>query len=155
MTHLQQVLLGWNIQRWISLALGNITLLVSLQKNFMLPVNLPESLVWVTLDTFFPDLEGMVLPCILHRASATPGSVEQKVSFSLFFGKNPRSTFLSVWIRASVVSKKEKKYVSRSFCIESFVELVPICLGEVELSSLTYRDLILSFCQVIPWVLGL
>ena len=88
-----------------SVAPRNITLLVSLQKNFMLPVNLPESLVWVTLDTFFPDLEGMVLPCILHRASTTPALVEKKASFSLFFGKKPRSTLLSVWLRALVVNK--------------------------------------------------
>ena len=74
----------------------------------MFLVNLSESLVWVTLDTFFPDLKGAALPFILHRASMTLASVEKKASFFPFFGKNPRLTLLSVWLRALVVRKKEK-----------------------------------------------
>ena len=74
----------------------NITLLVSLQKNFMMLVNLPKSLVWVTLEIVFPNLEGMVLPFILHRASLTPGSVEKRALISLFFGKNPRPTIYPI-----------------------------------------------------------
>ena len=84
----------------------------------MFLVNLPKILVWVTLSIFFLDLEGMVLPCIFHRASATLASVEQKASFSFFFGKNPRSTLLSVWLRALVVSKKEKKMFLEAFVWE-------------------------------------
>ena len=92
-----------------SVAPRNITLLSSLHENFTFPFNLPKILACVTLVTFFLDLEGTVLPCILHRASVMPASVEQKALFSLFFGKNPRSTLLSVWLRALVVSKKENK----------------------------------------------
>ena len=86
---------------------------------------------------------------VFHRELPMPDPVEKKASFSLFFGNNPRSTLLTFLLKALVVSKKEKKNVSRSFCMEAFKELVPIFLGEVAFSSLTYRDLILSFFQVI------
>ena len=138
-----------------SVAPGNITLLSNLHENFTFPFNLPEILAWVILVTFFLDLEGTTFFGVLHRASLTPDPIEKKESFSLFFGKNPRSALLTVLLKALVVSKKEKKDVSRSFRMESFMELVHIFPGEVAFASLTYRDLILSFCQVIPWVLCL
>ena len=39
------------------------------------------------------------------RVSAMPDPVEKKTLFSLFFGKNPRLTLLTVFLRALVVSK--------------------------------------------------
>ena len=133
---------------------GNLTFLSIFHENFTFPFNLPESLAWVTLVTFFPDLEWMTPSCFLHRASATPFPFEKKVSFSLFFGKNPRSMLLTILLRALVVSKWEKN-ISRSFHAETSIGLDPIFLGEVAFSFLTYRDLILSFFQVISWILGL
>ena len=53
--------------------------------------------------------------CFLHRVSPTPVLVEKKDSFSLFFGKKPRSTLLTVLLRASMVSKKEKKMFLEAF----------------------------------------
>ena len=47
--------------------------------------------------------------CFLHRASLTPVPIEQKASFSLFFGENPRSVLVTILLKESVVSKKEKK----------------------------------------------
>ena len=91
-----------------SVAPGNITLLSILYENFTLPFNLPEILAWVTLVTFFLDLEATTLFGVLHRALLIPGLVEQKASFSLFFGKNPRSTLLTVLLNAQVVSKNKK-----------------------------------------------
>ena len=74
-----------------------------------MPVNFPKSLIWVTLDTFFLNLEEAVLPFLLHRAPVIPTLVEKEASFSPFFWENPRLTILLVWLRALVVSKKEKK----------------------------------------------
>ena len=132
-----------------SVAPGNLTLLSSLHENFTFPFNLPEILACVTLVTFFLDLEGTTLFGVLQRASMMPDLVEKKAMFSLLFGKNPRSKLLTVLLKVLVVNQKEKKDVSRSFRRESLVELFPICLGEVAFASLTYRDLILSFSQVI------
>ena len=73
-----------------------ISLLVNIQKSFMLLVNLPENLVWVTLSIFLVDLEGTAIPFILHRESPNPGSVEKRALISLFFGKNPRPTLCPV-----------------------------------------------------------
>ena len=91
-----------------SVAPGNITLISGIHENFTLPFNLLEILAWVTLVTFFLDLEGATPSCFLHRAPATPIPVEQKVSLSLFFGENPRWVLLTVLLKAPMVSKKEK-----------------------------------------------
>ena len=92
-----------------SIALGNLTLLSSLNENFTLPFYLLESLAWVTLVTFFLDVKGTTLFGVLHKASPMPDPVEKKVLFSLLFRKNPWSAFLIVLLKALVVSKKEKK----------------------------------------------
>ena len=56
------------------------------------------------LGHFFPDLKGMMLFYLFHRASSIPPSVEKKASLGFCSGKNPRLALYPAYQKASMVT---------------------------------------------------